>query len=184
MRNRDIKVGVAVVMGNGEVLNVINKFINDEGENVVQVQYADRSFFNTKPRDIKCIADENVAVSSNTKTVETPKVVEIVRYLRPMVRTNGRVSTVGNEGVTAIISIDHEAKKINFQWSVCNGETFNKKRGVEEAKKKTPLTFDYRSDRSLNSHVKYMMTRTYRANVAELAPLSRAIKRVVETTRA
>jgi len=71
-------------------------------------------------------------------TVEKPRFVEIVRYCRPCYGIKAGIylysEIISNKGVTFYFVLDYEEKVVRFGYSVCKGDNFNKRLGVELAK--------------------------------------------------
>lgn len=82
----------------------------------------------------------NVLAITNAGTIprqsETPQpkakpdVVKFVRYIRPR-DVDGVIYNM--YGVTILFTLDYKLENIKFQYSICRGDNFNKKKGVEIA---------------------------------------------------
>lgn len=86
---------------------------------------------------------------------------KVIRYIRPyVIGSTGEVCPAGNYGVVLVFLIDQEKDQLQLKWSVCNGDTFSKKRGLEEAEKNPVLTLPV-YDRTISLYenlVKYIIT--------------------------
>ena len=63
--------------------------------------------------------------------------IEVVRYARPH-HTHPNSNLFG---ITFIFNLDYVTRKVKVQWSVCNGDNFNKKVGYSQAKKRMDFEF-------------------------------------------
>ena len=88
--------------------------------------------------DLPRLSPNNVVTSKfeGVKKVEKPRFIEFVRYVRPYKTTDDYRNPVqidNLQGITFKIQLDYKQKKIRFGYSVCNGDNFNKKLGIENA---------------------------------------------------
>lgn len=65
--------------------------------------------------------------------------IEVVRYARPNPHTEFNDNLYG---ITFVFTLNYVTRKVNVQWSVCNGDNFDKKVGYSQAKKRTTFEFD------------------------------------------
>lgn len=73
-----------------------------------------------------------------TEEIKENKMLEVVRYVRPT-----RIETINTNlyGITFVFNIDYTTRLVHVQWSVCNGDNFNKYIGTKEAKKRKSFCF-------------------------------------------
>jgi hypothetical protein len=64
--------------------------------------------------------------------------LRIVRYARPKQK---EIHNDNLYGITFVYDIDYEDRIVWASWSICNGDNFEKKVGVEQALKRKKLTF-------------------------------------------
>ena len=63
--------------------------------------------------------------------------LRVVRFARPDARTpNSNLY-----GITFVFHLDYKTRLVRVQWSVCNGDNFNKHIGVQEALKRQSFYF-------------------------------------------
>jgi hypothetical protein len=67
---------------------------------------------------------------SNTKpdTKQKPDQIYLVRYIRPKARGSEIIDNM--RGTTLIIELDYNKKNISFQYSICEGDNFDKSYGI------------------------------------------------------
>lgn len=68
-----------------------------------------------------------------------PNIVRVVRYVRP--KSNMRYSNLF--GITFVFTIDYDKGEVLSQWSVCNGDNFDKEKGVDVARGKKCFPFSF-----------------------------------------
>jgi len=196
MRFREIKEAAVIVLNNGMVAQVAAKRIEAE-INVIDIVDSDGVIHTVTPKDVKQNADADVAanfydlknsaktdaVTASDATVlqnlSKPNNVRVIRYVRP----KDASGAIGNKGVTLVFDIDHAKNELTIYHAECNGETFCKTRGVEEALKKTPEVFPFNRNHSLVGHVVYIVTKAKRRNMKHLAQLRVQILEAAKTRR-
>lgn len=67
-------------------------------------------------------------LNKNDSSEEDKNEIEVIRYLRPG-HSHGN-----NYGVTAIFNINYDKETVEARFSVCNGDNFDKKKGVQIAR--------------------------------------------------
>ena len=72
--------------------------------------------------------------SKQTKRNKKKNPVEVIRYIRPMDENCYGQSNLF--GVTLVFTLDYNRRRINVGISVCNGDNFDKKLGIDLAKEK------------------------------------------------
>ncbi len=104
----------------GEIREVAHTTI-DNNDNVVHV-------------GVSCLQKVIDIHTEDTREAHTHKEnpIEVIRYLRPLDELCGYRSNL--YGVTFIFTLDYEKKKIDVNLSVCNGDNFSKKDGVDFAR--------------------------------------------------
>lgn len=82
----------------------------------------------------------NVIAITNAGTIpqqpeikKKPDVVNIVRYIRPL-NDAGQIDNL--YGVTLLIALDYKNREIEFKYSICRGDNFDKKMGIAIAKER------------------------------------------------
>jgi hypothetical protein len=78
----------------------------------------------------------NEANFAGVRKVEKPRFIDFVRYVRPYKTTDDYRNPVqidNLQGITFKVQLDYEKKTIRFGYSVCNGDNFNKKLGIQNA---------------------------------------------------
>ena len=63
--------------------------------------------------------------------------LRVVRFVRPDARTRNN----NLYGITFVFHLDYKTRLVHVQWSVCNGDNFNKQIGVQEALKRRSFSF-------------------------------------------
>ena len=91
-----------------------------------------------KHEDLPRLSPNDVITSKfeGVKKVEKPRYIEFIRYVRPFKTTNDlrNPDQIDNlQGITFKIQLDYKQKRIRFGYSVCNGDNFNKKLGIQNA---------------------------------------------------
>ena len=91
-----------------------------------------------KNEDLPRLSPNDVIKSKfdGVKKVEKPRYIDFIRYVRPYKTTDDYRNPVqidNLQGITFKIQLDYKQKKIRFGYSVCNGDNFNKKLGIENA---------------------------------------------------
>lgn len=74
-------------------------------------------------------------VAKDESTQYTP--LRVVRFVRPDARTRNN----NLYGITFVFHLDYKTRLVHVQWSVCNGDNFNKQIGVQEALKRRSFSF-------------------------------------------
>lgn len=64
--------------------------------------------------------------------------LRVVRYARPK---QNEIFNDNLYGITFVYDIDYDTRTVDVCWSVCNGDNFEKKVGVEQALKRQKLKF-------------------------------------------
>lgn len=196
MRFREIKESSVIVLNNGTLVQVIAKRVESE-INVIDVVDADGVIYTVTPKDVDSKASDDDAAefidAKNTaksdvvtaadsivlQNLAKPNNVRVIRYVRPK-DANG---AIGNKGVTLVFDIDHAKNELTIYHAECNGETFCKKRGVEEALKKAPEVFPFNRNHSLVGHVVYIVTKAKRRNMRHLTQLRLQVTEAAKTRR-
>lgn len=80
--------------------------------------------------EINVLAITNAGTIPRQVETEKPDVVNFVRYIRPR-DYDGVIDNM--YGVTILFTLDYKLNNIKFQYSICRGDNFNKKKGVEIA---------------------------------------------------
>lgn len=79
----------------------------------------------------------------------------------------GAMGPDGDRGATLVFDIDQENEKLEVRWSVCNGsDTFDKKRGINEALKREPIKLNYNREMTLTDNLRLMFVEMIQDNIS------------------
>lgn len=108
---------------------------NRKSDEFFDLDYSPVSMRYGKYVDELCEDSENkVSPQGSCKhKADKPSTVELVRYIRPHT-VYGAVDNM--RGVTLVIQLDYTQKDILFQYSICDGDNFDKSVGVDLAYKR------------------------------------------------
>lgn len=186
-----VMVGLEVDKDGGNQIP-IGKFINIEGHDAgnrwsdTPVKLALKSKWGIDSKDIEGMSDSFPSKKYNitlTPTYEKPPVVDLVRFIRPRTK-NGVIDNM--RGVTLLISLNYHEKTIRVDYSICDGDNFDKKFGVKSARiaseKRRPIVMSMPNDGKIPSSgvVSYVMDHLLEINSFAPYPVNSPIYRIID----
>lgn len=128
------------VILNGRVTPVNHRFIQQRGDVIASADSVYKIVGTVA--ELLLGSEQQTAVETVRPGKEDKKnPVEVIRFLRPYAFHENMF------GVTFIFTLDYHKRRIDVQLSVCNGDNFSRKEGVNEARKnKNTITGIYMPD--------------------------------------
>ena len=77
------------------------------------------------------------------------KLIQVIRHIRPK---NPNGTPMQFFGVTMVFGLDYEAGKIHVQWSVCNGDNFDRRVGVKYATSRPAVVIPMTEDKQVDQN--------------------------------